>query len=75
MDLGPVYAKRCNWIGNRRRTVSYDADEVEFLKWIDYYKRRYHRPFPTWREVLALVKVLGYKKSSVGEAERADDGV
>lgn len=36
------------------------AEELEWLKAVDAYRRR--RPFPTWREVLALLRSLGYRK-------------
>jgi hypothetical protein len=41
-------------------------EEVEFVRAIDHYKRKYNRPFPTWSEVLAIVKELGYTKDSLG---------
>lgn len=45
---------------------SYDRDpvtpeELEFLRWIDRYKTTERRPFPSWREVLAVVKAMGYR--------------
>jgi hypothetical protein len=41
--------------------VSGETDEeVEFLKAMDAYKRR--SKFPTWREVLAVLRSLGYRK-------------
>lgn len=39
-----------------------DSEETEFLVAVDLYKRRERRPFPTWREVLAIVRSLGYRK-------------
>jgi len=41
-------------------------EEIEFIRAIDKYKRKYNRPFPTWSEVLAIVKELGYVKGSIG---------
>jgi len=38
------------------------ADEVEFLLAMERYKREKHRPFPTWHEVLRVLKGLGYRK-------------
>lgn len=38
------------------------ADEVEFMMAVDAYKRLRRRPFPTWREVLAVARSLGYRK-------------
>lgn len=40
----------------------YSADEVEFMNAVDRYKRERNRPFPTWDEVLAVAKSLGYRK-------------
>ena len=38
-------------------------DEVELALAMDRYKREHQRPFPTWAEVLAVVKSLGYRKT------------
>ena len=40
----------------------YQPDEVEFMKAMDDYKRRSGRQFPTWSEVLEVVRDLGYRK-------------
>lgn len=37
-------------------------EQFEFLMAIDEYKRKNDRPFPTWTEVLELIKALGYRK-------------
>ncbi|MCX5634246.1 MAG: hypothetical protein NTW55_00160 [Planctomycetota bacterium] len=37
-------------------------EQFEFLMAIDEYKRKNTRPFPTWTEVLELIKALGYRK-------------
>lgn len=42
----------------------YTADELEFLAAMDRYKRSKRRPFPTWIEVLDVLKSLGYRKVS-----------
>lgn len=39
-------------------------DELEFLKAMDAYKRKNSRPFPTWREVLDVLRSLGYRKAA-----------
>ncbi len=68
--------KRALWYGGpesgqkkfvvpRSRTQAeneYTADEVEFLMALDRYKRHRHRPYPTWPEVLAIAKSLGYRR-------------
>jgi len=40
-------------------------DEIEFVRAVDRYKRKFNRPFPTWSEILAIVKELGYTKDSL----------
>jgi len=37
-------------------------EQFEFLITIDEYKRANSRPFPTWTEVLEVIKALGYRK-------------
>jgi hypothetical protein len=53
----------------RRRQVDpttcerdYNDDEIEFMKAMDQYKRDNRRPFPTWSEVLEVIRALGYRK-------------
>ena len=55
--------------GRRRSDERKDAEEgqmsgeqFEFLMAIDEYKRKNTRPFPTWTEVLEIIKALGYRK-------------
>ena len=55
--------------GERRRQVDpttcerdYTNDEIEFMKAMDQYKRDNRRPFPTWSEVLEVMRALGYRK-------------
>jgi len=40
----------------------YNDDEVEFMTAMDDYKRRSGRQFPTWSEVLEVMRSLGYRK-------------
>ena len=40
----------------------YKPDEIEFMTAMDDYKRRSGRPFPTWSEVLEVLRDLGYRK-------------
>jgi len=40
----------------------YSGDEVEFMRAMDEYKRKSGRMFPTWSEVLEVVRALGYTK-------------
>lgn len=37
-------------------------EQFDFLMAIDEYKRENSRPFPTWTEVLEVIKALGYRK-------------
>jgi len=37
-------------------------EQFEFLMAIDEYKKKNRRPFPTWTEVLEVIKALGYRK-------------
>lgn len=55
--------------GERRRQIDpttcerdYKPDEIEFMKAMDDYKRRSNRQFPTWSEVLEVIRDLGYRK-------------
>ncbi len=40
------------------------GDVLEFIQAIDDYKRLEGRPFPTWSEVLDIVKELGYQRDA-----------
>ena len=40
----------------------YTDDEVDFMKAMDIYKRRSGRQFPTWSEVLEVLRSMGYRK-------------
>lgn len=44
-------------------------EQIEFLMAIEEYKRLNARPFPTWTEVLDVIKALGYRK--VAESPKA----
>ena len=37
-------------------------EQFEFLMAVNEYKRVNKRPFPTWTEVLDVMKALGYRK-------------
>jgi len=61
--------------GRRRSDSRRSAEEGElndeqfdFVMAMDEYKRVNKRPFPSWTEVLEVIKYLGYRKvASVGE--------
>jgi len=40
-----------------------DGEVLEFIQAIDDFKKANGRPFPSWSEVLLIVKQLGYKRS------------
>ena len=42
--------------------MTFSQEEVDFLIAIDRYKAKNSRAFPTWREVLAVARSLGYRK-------------
>jgi hypothetical protein len=46
-------------------------EQFEFLMAIDEYKKKNGRHFPTWTEVLEVVKALGYRK--VAEPKGLED--
>jgi hypothetical protein len=55
--------------GERRRQIDpttcerdYSEEEILFMKAMDQYKRDNRRPFPTWSEVLEVLRALGYRK-------------
>jgi len=57
--------------GERRRQIDpttcerdYNDDEIEFMKAMDQYKRDNRRPFPTWSEVLEVLRAMGYRKTA-----------
>ncbi|MEM1107809.1 MAG: hypothetical protein AAGH99_03875 [Planctomycetota bacterium] len=57
--------------GRRRNDFTKSAEEGEmtpeqflFIKAIDAYKRVNQRPFPTWTEVLEIIRKLGYRKTA-----------
>jgi hypothetical protein len=61
--------------GERRRQVDpttcekdYSDEEIIFMKAMDQYKRANRRPFPTWSEVLEVLRSLGYRKTEEATA-------
>lgn len=47
-------------------------EQFEFLQAIDDYKKQNARPFPTWTEVLEVIKAIGYRK--VAEPQSLEKG-
>ena len=65
--------------GRRRSDFMKSAEEGEmsqeqflFIRAIDVYKRVNERPFPTWTEVLEVIRKLGYRKTCAMELELKD---
>ena len=65
--------------GRRRSDFVKSADEGEmdpeqylFVMAIDAYKRVNQRPYPTWTEVLEVIRKLGYRKTCTMELELAN---
>ncbi|QDT38326.1 hypothetical protein [Stratiformator vulcanicus] len=40
----------------------YGGEEIDFMRAMDEYKRKAGRQFPTWSEVLEVLKGMGYRK-------------
>jgi hypothetical protein len=38
------------------------TEVLDFIRALDDYKKEKNRPFPTWSEVLEVVKQLGYRR-------------
>jgi len=55
--------RRPDWLKNAENGEM-DADQYEFLMAMDRFKRENNKPFPTWSEVLFVVKSLGYRKAA-----------
>jgi len=62
-------------LGERRRQVDpttcekdYSDEEIIFMKAMDQYKRANRRPFPTWSEVLEVLRALGYRRTEAPTA-------
>lgn len=77
--LSPSGLERRRGPGRRRNDFVKAADEGEmtteqflFLKAIDAYKRANQRPYPTWTEVLEVIRKLGYRKTAPMQAVLPD---
>lgn len=62
-------AAKARHASGRRRFVDpttcerdYSPEEIEFMRAIEIYKKSSGRAFPTWSEVLEVVRSLGYEK-------------
>ncbi|MFQ5506756.1 MAG: hypothetical protein ACE5F1_18450 [Planctomycetota bacterium] len=43
------------------------TEVLEFINALDNFKKSQNRPFPTWSEVLQVLKDLGYRKVRAGD--------
>ena len=66
---GPERRKTSRRKIERRRQIDpttcerdYNDEEIHFMKAMDTYKRQSGRQFPTWSEVLEVLRSLGYRK-------------
>ena len=39
-----------------------DAEVLEFIEAVDRFKKQHGRPFPSWSEILLIVRQLGYRR-------------
>lgn len=66
-------------MGARENDHSLTPEELEFIKAINAYRQLHNRPFPTWSEVLHVLRLLGYEKRSKDDLdyalEETDSGV
>lgn len=49
---------------DQRKTKKANEEETEFMGAMDRYKRQNRRPFPTWSEVLEVLRSLGYRRNT-----------
>ncbi len=81
LDMGsPTGLERRRGPGRRRSDDRRSAEEgemsdeqFEFVMAIDTYKRLNNRPFPTWTEVLEVIKQLGYRKVAASTIKLPND--
>ena len=58
-----------HWFSYTSYSLYYDgsdmtADETEFLLAVASYQKRFGRRYPTWLEVLNVLRCLGYRKAA-----------
>ena len=52
---------------------SLNTEELEFVKAIETYKAKSGKTFPSWTDVLRVLKELGYKKTASRKGARGTD--
>lgn len=50
------------------------TDEVEFINAINDYKSKFGRPFPTWSEILHILRTMGYIRADAAISVPAQGG-
>ena|ERR1017187_6343007 len=75
-------AANARQVSGRRRFVDpttsereYTDAEMEFMMAVQEYKRQSGRMFPTWSEVLEVLKGLGYEKMPSANLLEIDSGI
>lgn len=48
--------------GGLNQGAEYTDQERQFMAWLDRYKRARRKPFPTCKDVLAVIHALGYRQ-------------
>ena len=62
LDEDPPEASNTGAKPTPTRPDEMSGEVIEFIQAIDQYKRLQQRPFPSWSEVLEVLKALGYSK-------------
>lgn len=47
---------------HRREEERVDLETLEFIQAVDRFKRKTLKVFPTWTEILEILRTLGYRK-------------
>jgi hypothetical protein len=55
--------------------AEFSHDEVEFLNAIEAFKRHSGKKFPTWCDVLRVMRALGYERHGHEQADRPDSWI
>lgn len=59
-----VLDRRASQAGKTAGGYDLDADTLEFIHAVSQFKAATGKPFPTWSEILEIVRGLGYRKRS-----------
>lgn len=59
-----VLDRRASAAGKTAGGYDLDADTLEFIHAVNQFKSATGKPFPTWSEILEIVRALGYRKRS-----------